>query len=406
MDFAYEAMTSDGRIVNDRAEGNSSTEIVDQLRSKGMTVMRVEPVRGDEPRAKNLGSGSGRGRKIKSADLVLFTQQLKMLLEAGSALVPALEAIEQQVSKTAVKKMVRAVRTHVEEGGTLTEAFQERQDIFKPVFCSMVAAGEATAQLPEAFDRLNELAVRQQSTRKTIIGALLYPAILAVLCLGVACVVLFFVVPRFSMLFKNLNSPLPALTQVLFIISQKSLEYWPYILGGLVAMIVGIVILFRVRELRMRIDNLLLGAPIIGPLARRLLFARVLQIWAAMLRCHVPLLETIRHSKTSLSNVSFIDLVERVEESVSGGGSIGRTLIESGMVEPVIASAIRTGEENGRLSESVEFVSKWVDQDNTQLIAGLARIVEPAMLAIMGAFVGMVAMSLFIPLFDLAMAGG
>ena len=405
MEFTFEAMTSDGRVVNDRIEGNTASEAADALRAKGMSIMHLEAAREGETRVRRSGRFLGSG-KIKSADLVLFTQQLKMLLEAGSALVPALEAIEEQASKNSVKKLVRDIRRHVEEGGTLSDAFTERPEVFKPVFCSMVSAGEATAQLPEAFDRLNELAVRQQKTRKTIIGALLYPAILAILCLGVASVVIGFVVPRFSMLFQNLHSDLPALTQVLFTISQEISAHWPWLVGGVVTLIGGTVALFKVRELRLRFDGLVLNLPLIGRLGRRLLFARVLQIWAAMLRCHVPLLDTIRHSKSSLTNVAFIDLVERVEETVAGGGSIGRTLSESGMVEPVIASAIRTGEENGRLTEAVEFVSKWVDQDNTQLIFGLTRVVEPTMLAIMGMFVGLVAMSLFIPLFDLATAGG
>lgn len=405
MEFAYEAVTADGRVVRERIEGSSSAEAAEALRAKGMSIMRLEPVHETVARARN----SMRGLvtpKVKSADLVLFTQQLKMLLEAGSSLVPALEAIEEQASKPAFKILVREIRLHVEQGGTLAEAFIDRPAIFKPVFCSMVSAGEATAQLPEAFERLNELAVRQQHTRKTVLGALLYPAILAVLCLGVAAVVIGFVVPRFSQLFQNLHSPLPLLTQVLFVISQQIGAHWPWLLLAALLLVAGIVAFFKIRELRLRFDVFVLQVPAIGRVARRLLFARVLQIWAAMLRCHVPLLDTIRHSKSSLTNVAFIDLIERVEEAVEGGGSIGRTLAESGMVEPVIASAIRTGEENGRLTESVEFVSKWIDQDNAQLITGLTRVIEPTMLAVMGLFVGIVAMSLFIPLFDLATAGG
>lgn len=404
MHFACQAMTSDGEVVSERIEAATPAEVAETLRAKGLTILRL-----DVARAGRGGADSSTTRRssrgVRSGDLVLFTRQLKMLLEAGSALVPALQATEQQTTKESFAKLVREVREHVEEGGTLADAFSERPDVFKPVFCAMVAAGEATASLPETFDRLNELSVRRQQTRKTITAALLYPAILSLLCVGVAGVVVGFVVPRFADLFKNLNSPLPPVTQFLFALSELALDYWPVGAGALIALVAGLTITLRVQSLRLWFDELLLKVPVIGRIASRLIFARVLRIWAAMLRCHVPLLETIQYSRSALTSAVFIGLVHDVEESVTSGGSIGRTLAESQFVEPVIASAIRTGEENGRLSEAVDFASRWVDDNNVQLISGLTRIAEPALLTVMGLFVGLVAMSLFIPLFDLATAG-
>ena len=403
MQYAYEAMMDDGRVVTDYIEADSRNEVAESLRSKGLTVLRLNEQR-EASTKRRKPSLSFRG-KPRTNDIVLFTRQLKMLLEAGSAIVPALAAIEAQTSKPAFARIVRQIRESVEEGGTLAEAFSEHPRVFRPVFCAMVSAGEATATLPATFDRLNTLSVRQAQTRKMLIGALTYPALLSVLCVVVAVVILGFVVPRFSKLFHNLNSPLPPVTKVMFTISEVGRQYWPVGLGVLIVGIVGIVLALRTQKVRQWIDDRLLRLPIIGQLARRLAFGRILRIWAAMLRCHVPLLETIHHSQLVASNTVFVNLAQDVEDAVSGGGSIGRTLGDSGLVEPVIASAVQTGEENGRLSEAVEFVSSWMDEDNAQAVATLSRIVEPLMLAIMGLFVGLVAMSLFIPLFDLATAG-
>ena len=356
MQFACQAMTSDGKVVSERIEAATPAEVAETLRARGLTILRLNPTRGESAGARSSASRAGR-RRMKSSDLVLFTRQLKMLLEAGSALVPALQAIEQQAARESLAELVRKVRRHVEEGGTLADAFSERPDVFKPVFCAMVAAGEATASLPETFDRLNEMTVRQQRTRKTIVAALAYPVILGLLCVGVAGVVIGFVVPRFTDLFKNLNSPLPPVTQFLFALSELALDYWPVGAGALIALAAGLMITLRVQSLRLWFDELLLKVPVIGRIASRLIFARVLRIWAAMLRCHVPLLETIQHSRSALTSAVFIGLVHDVEESVTSGGSIGRILAESQLVEPVIASAIRTGEENGRLSEAVSFAS-------------------------------------------------
>lgn len=404
MRFAYQAMTNDGQLLSDRIDAATSSEAAETLRAGGLTVLRLEPTRADHA-ASNLPTFTRPSRALKLADLVLFTRQMKMLLEAGAALVPALEAIAEQTAKPSFAALLHDIRQDVEKGGTLSDAFRQHPNIFKPVFCSMVAAGEATASLPESFGRLNELAVRQRQVRKRVIAALLYPSILSVLCIAVAGVVLGFVVPRFTELFNNLNSPLPTVTRVLFAVSQQTLHYWPVGAAGVVALVSGLAITFRVGRVRRRFDTLILQAPIIGRIASRLIFARVLRIWAAMLRCHMPLLETIQHSQSAVTNAVFIGLVRDVEEAIASGGSIGRTLAESGLVEPVIASTIRTGEENGRLSEAVEFVSAWMDDDNSQLVAGLTRAAEPALLTVMGLFVGLVAMSLFIPLFDLATAG-
>jgi type II secretory pathway component PulF len=397
-------MTSDGQVISERIEAATPAEVAEALRARGLTILRLQPTRGETAGARSSVRRAGRHR-MKSSDLVLFTRQLKMLLEAGSALVPALQAIEQQAARESLAELVRNVRLHVEEGGTLAEALSEHPQVFKPIFCAMVAAGEATASLPESFDQLNEMTVRQQRIRKTIVAALAYPAILSLLCVAVAGVVLGFVVPRFADLFKNLNSPLPPVTQFMFAVSEKALDCWPLAAGALVALAAGLMITLRVHSLRLWFDELLLKVPLIGRIASRLIFARVLRIWAAMLRCHVPLLDTIQHSRSALTSAVFIGLVHDVEKSVTSGGSVGRTLAESQLIEPVIASAIRTGEENGRLSEAVDFASRWVDGDNLQLITGLTRIAEPALLTVMGLFVGLVAMSLFIPLFDLATAG-
>jgi type II secretory pathway component PulF len=402
--FAYEGMTSDGKVVADRVEAASSGEAAETLRGKGLTVLRLDAGRGGQAGADKAGL-KGAPDKGRSHDLVLFTRQMKMLLEAGSAVVPALEAIEQQATRPAFARAVRTIREHVEQGGTLSEAFAERPNVFKPVFCSMVSAGEATGKLPGAFDRLAELMMRQQQVRKSMLGALLYPMILSVLCIGVAGVVIGFVIPRFRGLFENLNTPLPPVTRVMFVLSEQALHYWPVGVGLVAGLIVGVIVMLRVVALRRHFDTFLVRLPMIGRLAARVLFARVLRIWAAMLRCHVPLLEAIGHSKSAVTSAIFIGLVREIEEAVESGKSIGRTLGESGLVEPVVASAIRTGEENGRLAEAVDFVSRWIDEDNARMISGLTRIAEPALLTVMGLFVGLVAMALFIPLFDLATAG-
>ena len=179
---------------------------------------------------------------------------------------------------------------------------------------------------------------------------------------------------------------------------------WPYILGGVVVLVFAVVMCIRMRQTRAWFDEVVLKLPLIGTLVGRLIFARVVRVWAAMLRSHVPLLDTIRQSRAAVTNAAFLRLLANVEESVSSGGRMGQAVAAAGLADPVVVSAIRTGEDNGRLAEATDFVSDWMDDDNTSLIQQITRLVEPVLLAVMGVIVGFVAMGLFLPLFDLATA--
>jgi type II secretory pathway component PulF len=394
-------MSADGATVRGQTEAGDHAEAVGSLRERGLVVLRLDET-AQTPQRSVASLFQVYRAEMTVRDLILFTRQMKMLLEAGAPLVPALEATAEQTTKPFMRALLHRLRQRLEEGDNLCKALEAEGHLFDPVFRSMIAAGEATASLPEVFGRLCDLAHQQQKTRKLVIGALLYPAILTVLLVVVASVLLFFVVPRFKTLFMSLNAPLPALTRVLFGIAEFTSRQWPYLLGALLAVIAAIVLCFRLPSCRHWLDEVLLRLPLIGRLLSRLIFARVVRIWAAMLRCHVPLLEAIRQSRAAITNVAFLRLITQVEESVSSGGRMGQALAAARIADPLIVSAIRTGEDNGRLAEATDFVSGWLDEDNTNTVQHVTRLAEPAMLAVMGVVVGFVAMALFVPLFDLA----
>lgn len=404
MQFTYEAMRADGTTVQARLEAGGRSEAVEAIRGKGLILLKLNEQAGAPAEASAAGS-SGGGR-VATRDLILFTRQMQMLLESGSPLVPALEATEQQSTRPAVRTLVRRLRERVEEGASLAEAMEPETRHFDAVFRSMISAGEATGALPEVFGRLNSLAQQQQQTRKMVIGAMTYPAILSLMLLGVVVVLLTFVVPRFESLFNNLDSPLPSSTKLLFGASAWFRQGWPIVLGVAVIVVVTIVLCWRLPGPRQWLDNVLVRLPVVGRLAARLIFARVVRIWAAMLRCHVPLLEAIQQSRNAVTNAAFTRLLVKLEEDVASGGRLGEAIGRNKLADPVIASAIRTGEENGRLAEATDFVSTWVDDDNASMVAHVTRMAEPSLLAVMGVVVGFVAMSLFLPLFDIATAAG
>lgn len=404
MQFAVETMRPDGTTVTEHVEASDRSQAVEAVREKGLLVLGLREA-AETGAAARAAAPRRAGGRINTRDLILFTRQMTMLLEAGTPVVPALEAAEQQTAKPAMAAVLRRLRERVEEGESLSAALDAERQAFDPVFRSMIAAGEATASLPQVFARLCSLAQQRQQTRKLVLGALLYPALLSVLLVGVIAVLLLFVVPRFKMLFDNLRSPLPATTRMLFEASQHLVASWPYVLGALVLLAGGAVLCFRLPRTRTWIDYAVLRLPVVGPVVGRLIFARVVRVWAAMLRCHVPLLETIQQSREAIRNAAFLRLLEHVEQTVSSGGRMAQAISSAGLADPMVVAAIRTGEENGRLAEAADFVSDWMDEDNTATIQHLTRLAEPVLLAVMGVVVGTVAMALFLPLFDMATAG-
>lgn len=402
MEFCYEALGADGRRQTARVDARDRGEALERLRAQGLLVMKIAEAAGNAGRKAVTRSVGGRG--IRRRDIVIFNRQMKMLLDAGAAVVPALAAVEEQTGNPAMRTLIGRVRTRVEEGETLTRALEHEERYFDPVYRSMVGAGEATATLPQVFDRLSAMVQQQEAVRRQITGALAYPAVLIVLLIAVISVTLLFVVPRFHQLFASMRSNIPATTEFLFALSQGLRAYWPYLIGGVVTSVVTGVVLFRMESFRRVFDDWLLRLPVLGRLVRRLAFANVIRVWAAMLRSHIPLLEALQESQAATRNARIIGGLRAVEEAVSGGGHVGEALANSGLADPVIISAIRTGEENGRLVEAVDFVSSWMDDDNSVLVQTVAKLAEPTLLAVMGVVVSFVAASLFLPLFDLTMA--
>lgn len=402
MTFRYEALTRGGSVQAATIDAAGPDAAVELLRQQGLMPLTVNPAAPSHQTAERPGFfGKPNGR-----DLLLFSRQMKMLLESGASVVPALEACERGTRKPRFRAALRELREQVENGGTLCDAVQGHPEIFNSVYCSMIAAGEATATLPRSFGRMSDLTYRHEQTRRMLVGATVYPAALSLLCVAVVGVLVGFVVPRFRGLFAQLNRAMPASTQVMFAASDVLRDYWPVLTGALAATVTGVVLAWRAAPVRRAIDRWIIRAPLIGPLIRKLEFGRVLRVWAAMLSASCPLIDTLDQARNASRNHAMRDMLDRMREGVTAGDKIGHHLRESPLVDPIIASAISTGEENGRLADACEFVSSWVDDDNARTIATLTRVVEPLMLAIMGAIVGVVAMGLFLPLFDMAAMAG
>jgi type IV pilus assembly protein PilC len=298
------------------------------------------------------------------------------------------------------------LRSRVEAGAALSAAMAEHPRYFDAVFRSLVAAGESAGNLPIMLDRLAMLARKQLQVRRSIVGASVYPALLMVVAVAVLLVLLTFVLPRFAELFKSLDTPLPPTTQVLMALSTLLRTYWWLVGAVLIASIVGIVSWLRTDSGKRSIDTVLLRLPQFGNIVKSFATARITRILGILLQGRVPLVEALELTEGACGNQHYANLVHAATEAVTRGESLALALNDTRLIAPSVQEAILSGERSGQLAPLLTTLADFMDESNDVTVRSLTSILEPLILVVLGVLVGFIAVSLFLPLFDLTAATG
>ncbi len=403
MILTYEAIDPGGRQKTDTVEAATRQEAVAQLRRDGLFVTNIEEVSGSAT-GQNAETYKGGVARLPLSTLVLFTRQMAMMLRAGSAVVPAVSAIGRQMKKPAQAAMLGAVVADLEEGVTLTEALRKHPSTFDSVYCAVAAAGEANASLPEMFDRLATMVTKRRVLRNKIFGALAYPVLLIGMSSVILLALLFFVVPRFHDMFIQLGVDAPASTKFLLAAGNMLASHWGVAIGINLALVGAAIVTFKTDRGKQWLSDIQVQLPLIGRLRVRLIQAQVFRTMGTLLESGVGVLEALELVRHSTRNSRFRRLFDDVEETVTAGGNLSKSFEDSKIVEPYICQAIRTGEESGCIGEAMTFSAGMLDETNTELTNTIMKLIEPMILIGMGFVVGGIAISLFLPLFDLTSA--
>lgn len=403
MIMTYEAVDAEGQKRRDTLEAGTRKEAIEQLRKMGLFVINMEVVpQGGATPYKVSVAPSALGLSLKT--LALFTRQMAMLLRAGSGVVPAMTAIRKHLKKPAHAALVDKLIVELEEGNTLAETFRKYPRTFDPTYCAIIQAGEASATLPDMFDRLSGMVGARRAMRNKLIGSMAYPALLIFMSIKIMLVLLFFVLPRFAGMFDTLGAEIPGSTKMMLDTAQFARSYW-WAFALMVLALVGTALwAFQTTPGRLWVENAKTEVPVLGPLIRKLMQAQVFRTMGLLLQCRVGVLDTLELARAATTNGRFKRLFERLEEEVTSGGQLSTAFEESGMIDPAMCQAVRTGEESGNLGGAISYCADILDESNTELIRVVSKLIEPAILIGMGAVVGLVAVSLFMPLFDLTSA--
>jgi type II secretory pathway component PulF len=406
MKYAYQAVDSAGKVVGDTIDAADENEAMDALRHRGLFVGELRPATGD---AISNAPAGGKKRKRLSAgrrlkNMAMFTRQLTVLVSSGTPLVQALSALERQTKDAVWREIVSGVRAKVEEGSTLSEAMAEHPQAFDAIARSLISAGESGGGLETMLDRLSVLSRKQLHVRSAVVGAMIYPSLLIIVAIGVLALMLLFVLPRFAGLFDTLDVKLPPMTQFLMTCSEFLQGYWWSL------PIVGAVAFFGARSWmrtaagRRAIDTALLRLPAVGAIVRSFSLARISRVLGVLLAGKVPLLEALGLARQTVSNCKYVDLVARAEDAVTRGSNVSTVFAATDLVNPALCEAIRAGEQSGQMGPLLLNIADFLDEENEVVVKSLTSILEPVILIVLGVLVGFVALSMFLPLFDLTAA--
>jgi type II secretory pathway component PulF len=398
MKLAYQAYDQSGKQVSNTIEAATEAEATEQLRRKGLFVANLVPAE----QAVTTQSVKGRiGKTTRLKNLTSFCRQMHVLIGSGTPQVESLEALERQTPEGIWRDVIHDVRLRVEEGAPMSEAMERHPTFFDSITRSMIAAGESSGEMCEMLHRLGTLVHRQLQVRKAVLGAMSYPLVLVSLSTGVLAVLLIYVIPRFGELFLSLDVPLPATTQALLSISAALQQYWWAMLGGLALSAVGGVLYLRSESGGRLRDTVLVRAPKIGMVTRNVVTARITRLLGAMLESKVPVLESLQLTRKGTGNCLYEELIVAAEDAVTRGEPISTAFNRPELVSPSVYEAIRSGENSGQVGPLLLTLSEFLDEENEVMLRSLTSIIEPLILIFMGLVVGVVAGSMFVPLFDL-----
>jgi len=396
MKLIYMAFDKTGRQVTDVIDAPDATAAGETLRRQGLYVtkitMRGAPVAARRP-------WSSKTKRLKN--VAMMARQLHSLVSCGTPLVEAMEAFERQGRPGPWQDAMKDIRARVEQGSPLSVAMESHPEYFDAVCRSLIGAGEGSGNLVAMLDRVAMITRKQLAIRNAVVGAMVYPAMLTVVALSVLALMLLFVIPRFGELFKSLDATLPPTTQALLVLSEYLRAYWWAALVGIAAPVVGLKYWLGSESGRRAVQTAILRLPQIGRMARNFATARLVRVLGMLLDSHVSVLEALSLTRESIGNHHYAALISKAEEAVTQGKNIHVAFAETDLITPGVAEAIRSGEQGGQVGTLLCHIADFLDEENEVVVKSLTSIIEPIILVLMGVLVGSIAISMFLPLFDL-----
>jgi general secretion pathway protein F len=399
--FQWQGINKAGRTQKGVRDADNPKALRAALRRDGILATAIEEESAARTRTAREVNFTRIFQRVSASDLALLTRQLATLLHAGVPLVEALSALIEQVDNPQLQGALTQTRDKVNEGTSLADALRAHPRLFEPLYVNMVAAGEASGTLDVVLARLADHLDSQAQLQGKVMGALFYPAFMALFGTGVVGLMMVVVIPKVSAIFADFNQALPWNTRLLMFMSDAVVNYWWLILLSLGSFIYGFTRWINSPKGRASWDVHILGVPFIGKLQLMIAVARFARTLATLLSSGVSLLTALDIARNVLGNTELMRVVEDARNSIREGESIAAPLKRSGRFPPIVTHMIAIGERSGELEAMLHHVATAYDNQVAVRLQTMTSMLEPIMIVIMGSVTGGIALSILMPLMQI-----
>jgi general secretion pathway protein F len=392
--FEYQAIAEDKRSRRGVIQADTARAARAQLREIGLIPLEIQEVELETRREFSF--------KSHARERALVLRQLATLLKAGLTLEEVLSVLVEQTDASQQRRQLGAIRSRVMEGQSLSVAMAEHPALFPALYSASVAAGERAGQIEDVLDRLATYAEQRDETSRSVGLALIYPAVLAIIAVGVVWGLIGFVVPRVVGVFETAGQSLPALTQSLLTISTLVSEQGLWLVLGLVVVIIGLAMAWRQPGPKLQIDRLLLASPVLGRLVKASQTASFTRTLAILSNSAVPLVEALNVASRVVSNRQIQADIERAATQVREGQALTAALQHAAWLPPMARRLIAGGERSGELAPMLEHAADIQERELSSATAVLLSVLQPALILIVGGLVLYIVLAIMLPILNMS----
>jgi type IV pilus assembly protein PilC len=391
--FLWEGRDKGGKMIRGELRSVSEAAVNATLRRQGIIVQKVKKQK------------YGSGGKVRDKDIALFTRQLATMMKAGVPLLQCFDIVSKGASNPAVTRLLLEIKTEIETGSSLAQAFRKYPLYFDALFCNLVAAGEQAGILETLLDRLASYKEKILAIKSKIKAALFYPIAIVVVAFIITAVIMIFVIPAFKEVFANFGADLPAPTLFVMAVSDWFVKYWYIIFPVIIGAVIGFLEAWK-RSLPVQIfmDKLMLKLPVFGDLVLKSTIARWTRTMATMFAAGVPLVEALDSVGGASGNYVYLMATKQIQKEVSTGTSLTLAMQNSGVFPNMVLQMCSIGEETGALDSMLGKVADFYEAEVDDAVEALSSLMEPMIMVVLGTLIGGMVIAMYLPIFKLGQA--
>ena len=394
--WQWKGKTKAGEVRSGEIEASDEQTVRQQLSRMGVEPTRVRK-KPKEIHIRLPGFGG-----VTTKDILIFTRQFSVMIDAGLPLVQALDIIGTQAENPAFKKVLLAVKVRVESGSTFADSLSEHPKVFNELFVQLVRAGEIGGILDTILQRLGAYIEKNEKLARRVKGAMTYPAIVLVVAVGVVAAMLLFVIPTFEKMFAEMGGALPGPTQSLVDLSKFLQSSWYLVFGVPIAFLVAFRFAVQKGKGQELWHSFVLKLPLAGPLIRKIAVARFTRTMGTMISSGVPILDALQIVAKSAGNKTIEKAILYVRARISEGKNLAGPLAETGVFPPMVVQMIGVGEATGAMDQMLNKVADFYDDEVDVAVGSLTSMLEPLMMVFLGGTVGYMMIAMYLPIFSMA----